>query len=73
MVLDSVVVYLEMNLILLDRDCGDRREGSTVPGGVMESGFAGTTMFLRTALDRVTKVTQVWCTWFVQDSFKMLE
>jgi hypothetical protein len=43
MVLDSVAVQLEMNLILLGRDCGDRREGCTVAGagGVTEMGIAG--------------------------------
>jgi hypothetical protein len=48
-----------MNLILLGRDCGDRREGSTVAGGVMKLEIAGIAVFLRAALDRATKVTQV--------------
>jgi hypothetical protein len=29
---------LEMNIILLNRDGGDKREGCTTPGGVMEYG-----------------------------------
>jgi hypothetical protein len=48
-----------MNLILLDRDCGERREGCTVAGGVMESVIAGIAVFLRAALDRAAKMTQV--------------
>jgi hypothetical protein len=63
-----------MNLILLGRDYGDRRKGSTVARGVMESGIAGIAVFLRAALDRAAKVTQVWCTWrFAQDKFKLAE
>jgi hypothetical protein len=46
-----------MNLILLGRDCGDRREGCTVAGGVTESGIAGITVFLQAALDRAATVT----------------
>jgi hypothetical protein len=48
-----------MNLILLDRDCDDRREVCAVAGGVMESGIAGIAVFLRAALDRAAKVNQV--------------
>jgi hypothetical protein len=48
-----------MNLILLGRDCGDRREGCTVAGGVMESGIVGIAVVLRAALDRAATVTQV--------------
>jgi hypothetical protein len=63
-----------MNLILLDSDCGDRREGCTVAGGVTESEVAGIAVFLRAALDRAAKMTQVWCTWrFAQDKFKVAE
>jgi hypothetical protein len=72
MVLDSVAVWLEMNLILLSRDCGDRREGCTVAGGITESGIAEIAVFLRAALDRATTMTEVWCTWrFAQDIFKV--
>jgi hypothetical protein len=65
-----------MNLILLGRDCGDRREGCTVAGGVTESRIAGIAdaVFLRAALDRAATMTQVWCTWrFAQDKFKVAE
>jgi hypothetical protein len=34
-----------MNLILLDSDCGDRREGCTVAVGVTKSEVAGIAMF----------------------------
>jgi hypothetical protein len=70
-VLDLVAVLLEMNLILLGKDCGDRREGCTIAGGVMKSEIAGIAVFLRAALDRVAKMTQVGCTWrFAQDKSK---
>jgi hypothetical protein len=63
-----------MNLILLGRDCGDRREGCTVAGGVMELGIAGIAVVLRAALDRAATVTQVWCTWrYAQDKFKVVK
>jgi hypothetical protein len=63
-----------MNLILLDRDRGDRREGCTVTGGVTESEIAGIAVFRQAALDRAAKVTQVLCTWrFAQDKFKVAE
>jgi hypothetical protein len=52
-----------MNLILLGKDCGDRREGCTISGGVMESEIPGIAVFLQADLDRATKViAQVWCT-----------
>jgi hypothetical protein len=51
-----------MNLILLGRGCGDGRDGCTVAGGVMKSEIAGIAVFLRAALDRAAKMTQVWCT-----------
>jgi hypothetical protein len=36
--------------------------------------FASIAVFLRAALDRAAKVTQVWCTWrFAQDKFKVVE
>jgi hypothetical protein len=44
-----------MNLISLGRDCGDRREGCTVAGGVTESGIAWIVAFLQVAPDRVAK------------------
>jgi len=64
-----------MNLVLLDRDCGDKREGCTVAGGVTELGVTGIAVFLRAALDRAAKATtQVWCTWrFAHDGFKVAE
>jgi hypothetical protein len=73
--LDSIVVELEVNLILLSRDCGDRREGCTITGGVMKSGIAAISMFLRVALDRAAKmIAQVWCIWrFARDKFKVAE
>jgi hypothetical protein len=45
-----------MYLILLDRDCADRREGCTIAGGVMESGIAEIAMFLQATLDRAATV-----------------
>jgi hypothetical protein len=57
MVLDSVAILLEMNLILLGRGSGDGREGCTIAGGVTESGIAGIAVFLRAALDRAATVT----------------
>ena len=44
-----LAVKLEKNLILLGRDCGDRREGCTVASGVIVFGIAGIAVFLRTA------------------------
>jgi hypothetical protein len=44
-----------MNLIFLGG--GDRREGRTIAGGVMESGIARIAVFLWEALDRAAKVT----------------
>jgi hypothetical protein len=46
-----------MNLILLGRDCVDRREGCTVAGGFTESEVAWIAVFLRAALDRAAIVT----------------
>jgi hypothetical protein len=46
-----------MNLILLRRDCVDRREGWTIAGGVTEPRIAGIAVFLRVALDRAATVT----------------
>jgi hypothetical protein len=48
---------MEMNLILLGRDCVDRREGCTIAGGVTESGIAGIAVFLQAALDRAATMT----------------
>jgi hypothetical protein len=46
-----------MNLILLGKDCVDRREGSTVARGVTESEVAWIAVFLQSALDREATVT----------------
>jgi hypothetical protein len=56
MVLDSIDVWLKVNLMLLGGDCGDTREWCIVAGGVMKSRIAVIAVFLRAGLDRAKRL-----------------